>query len=42
MSAALFLSNVWANIPPILIVSLLAWLLSRSRRAPLWAEAYHL
>jgi peptide/nickel transport system permease protein len=40
MTAGLFFSDLWANVPPVVIAALLVWLFRRSRREPLWAEAY--
>lgn len=40
MTFVLFLRNVWTNVSPIFVVTVLAWLFRRSGREPLWAEAY--
>ncbi len=32
--------NIQANLPPIIVVALFIWVLNRSRREVLWAEAY--
>jgi peptide/nickel transport system permease protein len=40
VTAGLLVGNLWANVPAVAITSLFAWLFLRSRREPLWAEAY--
>ena len=40
MTPSLLLRNAWANVPPVLIAGVFVWIVLRSRREPLWAEAY--
>jgi peptide/nickel transport system permease protein len=40
VTPGLFFGNLVANVPPLAIAAVLVWLFLRSRREPLWAEAY--